>query len=191
MQEGAKYLGKNLGGRGVLLAGAPGVPRGNVVILGAGIVGKNAAKIAVGMHAGVTVFDINHARLEYIDDIFDGRVKTSGVHALHRARSPARGGSGHRRRIGARGRTPVLVSREMLREMNPGAVIVDVAVDQGGCVETIRPTYHSDPTYVVEGVVHYGVANMPGSSPGRAPSRSRTPCCPTPWSWPTQVSKKP
>ncbi len=165
VQEGAKYLGKNLGGRGVLLAGAPGVPRGNVVILGVGIVGKNAAKIAVGMHAGVTVFDINHARLEYIDDIFDGRVKTL-VSTRFTIREALREAD---LVIGAvlvpGGRTPVLVSREMLREMNPGAVIVDVAVDQGGCVETIRPTFHSDPTYLVEGVVHYGVANMPGVVP--------------------------
>ena len=165
VQEGAKYLGKNLGGRGVLLAGAPGVPRGNVVILGAGIVGKNAAKIAVGMHAGVSIFDINHARLEYIDDIFDGRVKTL-VSTRFTVREALREAD---LVIGAvlvpGGRTPVLVSREMLGEMNPGAVIVDVAVDQGGCVETIRPTYHSDPTYVIDGVVHYGVANMPGVVP--------------------------
>lgn len=165
VQEGAKYLEKNAGGRGVLLAGAPGVPRGNVVILGAGIVGKNAAKIAVGMHAGVTVFDINHARLEYIDDIFDGRVKTlvSTRFAVREAVCEAD------LVIGAvlvpGGRAPVLVPREMLGEMNPGAVVVDVAVDQGGCVETIRPTYHSRPTYVVDGIVHYGVANMPGAVP--------------------------
>ncbi len=165
VQEGAKYLEKNLGGRGVLLAGAPGVPRGNVIILGAGIVGKNAAKIAVGMHASVTVFDINHARLEYIDDIFDGRVKTlvSTRFTVREAISEAD------LVIGAvlvpGGRTPVLVSHEMLREMHPGAVVVDVAVDQGGCVETIHPTYHSSPTYVVDDVVHYGVANMPGAVP--------------------------
>ena len=165
VQEGAKYLEKNAGGRGVLLAGAPGVPRGNVVILGAGIVGKNAAKIAVGMHAGVTVFDINHARLEYIDDIFDGRVKTlvSTRFAVREAVCEADLVIGAVLVPGAR--APVLVPREMLGEMNPGAVVVDVAVDQGGCVETIRPTYHSRPTYVVDGIVHYGVANMPGAVP--------------------------
>ncbi len=165
VQEGAKYLEKTLGGRGVLLAGAPGVPPGNVVILGAGIVGKNAAKIAVGMHAGVTVFDINHARLEYIDDIFDGRVKTlvSTRFAVREAVREADLIIGAVLVPGAR--PPVLVPREMLGEMNPGAVVVDVAVDQGGCVETIRPTYHSRPTYVVDGVIHYGVANMPGAVP--------------------------
>lgn len=165
VQEGAKYLEKNAGGRGVLLAGAPGVPRGNVVILGAGIVGKNAAKIAVGMHAGVTVFDINHARLEYIDDIFDGRVKTlvSTRFAVREAVREADLVIGAVLVPGAR--APVLVPREMLGEMNPGSVVVDVAVDQGGCVETIRPTYHSRPTYVVDGIVHYGVANMPGAVP--------------------------
>ncbi len=165
VQEGAKYLEKTLGGRGVLLAGAPGVPRGNVVILGAGIVGKNAAKIAVGMHAEVTVFDIDHARLEYIDDIFYGRVKTL-VSTRFSVREAVREAD---LVIGAvlvpGGRTPVLVPREMLGQMNAGAVLVDVAVDQGGCVETIRPTTHSAPTYVVDGVVHYGVANMPGAVP--------------------------
>ena len=165
VQEGAKYLEKNAGGRGVLLAGAPGVPRGNVVILGAGIVGKNATKIAVGMHADVTVFDINHARLEYIDDIFDGRVKTlvSTRFAVREAVCEADLVIGAVLVPGAR--APVLVPREMLGEMNPGSVVVDVAVDQGGCVETIRPTHHSRPTYVVDGIVHYGVANMPGAVP--------------------------
>ena len=165
VQEGARYLGKNLGGRGVLLAGAPGVPRGNVVILGAGVVGKNAAKVAVGLRASVTVFDINHARLEYIDDIFDGRVKTlrSTRFTIRETLREADLLIGAVLVPGAQ--TPVLVSREMLREMPPGAVVVDVAVDQGGCVETIRPTTHGEPTYLCEGVVHYGVANMPGVVP--------------------------
>ncbi len=165
VQEGAKYLEKTMGGRGILLAGAPGVPRGNVVILGAGTVGKNAAKIAVGLNAGVTVLDINHSRLQYMDDIFGGRVKTiaSSRYTIREALAGADLVIGAVLIPGAR--APNLVPRALVREMLPGSVIVDVAVDQGGCVETIRPTYHSRPTYVVEGVIHYGVANMPGGVP--------------------------
>ncbi|MEE9256399.1 MAG: alanine dehydrogenase [bacterium] len=165
VQEGAKYLEKSMGGRGILLAGAPGVPRGNVVILGAGTVGKNAAKIAVGLNAGVTVLDINHSRLQYMDDIFGGRVKTiaSSRYTIREALGNADLVIGAVLIPGAR--APTLVPRALVREMLPGSVIVDVAVDQGGCVETIRPTYHSRPTYVVEGVIHYGVANMPGGVP--------------------------
>ena len=165
VQEGAKYLEKTMGGRGILLAGAPGVPRGNVVILGAGTVGKNAAKIAVGLNAGVTVLDINHSRLQYMDDIFGGRVKTiaSSRYTIREALGNADLVIGAVLIPGAR--APNLVPRALVREMLTGSVIVDVAVDQGGCVETIRPTYHSRPTYVVEGVIHYGVANMPGGVP--------------------------
>ena len=165
VQEGARFLEKTMGGRGVLLAGAPGVARGNVVILGAGMVGKNAAKIAVGLGAGVTVLDINHSRLEYMDDIFSGRVKTitSTRFTIREAVQSAD------LVIGAvlvpGGRAPILVPRSLIKQMNPGSVVVDVAVDQGGCVETIKPTFHSKPTYVVDGVIHYGVANMPGGVP--------------------------
>jgi alanine dehydrogenase len=165
VQEGAKYLEKSMGGRGVLLSGAPGVARGSVVILGAGMVGKNAAKIAVGLNADVTVLDVNHSRLEYVDDIFGGRVKTlaSTRFSIREAARAADILIGAVLIPGAR--APRLVPRSLVRRMNPGSVIVDVAVDQGGCVETIRPTYHSRPTYVVDGVIHYGVANMPGGVP--------------------------
>ena len=165
VQEGAKYLEKSMGGRGVLLSGAPGVARGSVVILGAGMVGKNAAKIAVGLNADVTVLDVNHSRLEYVDDIFGGRVKTlaSTRFSIREAVEEADILIGAVLIPGAR--APRLVPRSLVRRMNPGSVIVDVAVDQGGCVETIRPTYHSNPTYVVDGVIHYGVANMPGGVP--------------------------
>ncbi len=165
VQEGAKFLEKSMGGRGILLAGAPGVARGNVVILGAGMVGKNAAKIAVGLGAGVTVLDINHSRLQYIDDIFGGRVKTISS-TRFTIREAVREAD---LVIGAvlvpGGRAPVLVPRSLVKQMNPGSVVLDVAVDQGGCVETIKPTFHSKPTYVAEGVIHYGVANMPGGVP--------------------------
>jgi alanine dehydrogenase len=165
VQEGARFLEKSMGGRGVLLAGAPGVARGNVVILGAGMVGKNAAKIAVGLGAGVTVLDINHSRLQYMDDIFGGRVKTiaSTRFTIREAIREADLLIGAVLVPGAR--APVLVPRSLIKQMIPGSVVVDVAVDQGGCVETIKPTYHSKPTYVVDDVIHYGVANMPGGVP--------------------------
>ena len=165
VQEGARFLEKSMGGRGILLAGAPGVARGNVVILGAGMVGKNAAKIAVGLGAGVTVLDINHSRLQYMDDIFSGRVKTIAS-TRFTIREAVQGAD---LVIGAvlvpGGRAPILVPRSLIKRMNPGSVVVDVAVDQGGCVETIKPTFHSKPTYVVDGVIHYGVTNMPGGVP--------------------------
>ncbi len=165
VQEGAKYLEKTMGGRGILLAGAPGVERGKVVILGAGVVGRNAAKIAVGLYAGVTILDIDHSRLQYIDDIFGGRVKTLAstrfsIREVVRAADLIIGAV-----LVPGARAPILVPRSLVKEMLPGSVIVDVAVDQGGCVETIRPTYHSRPIYEVDGVVHYGVANMPGAVP--------------------------
>lgn len=165
VQEGAKYLEKPMGGRGILLAGAPGVPRGNVVILGAGMVGMNAAKIAAGLYAGVTVLDINHTRLRYIDDIFGGRVKTiaSTRFSIREVIRDADLVIGAVLVPGAR--APILITRKLLKEMPAGAVIVDVAVDQGGCVETIKPTYHSRPTYTVNGIIHYGVTNMPGAVP--------------------------
>jgi alanine dehydrogenase len=162
---GASYLQRGHGGRGTLLAGVPGVPPGDVVIIGGGIVGLNAAKMALGLGARVTVLDTNGDRLRFLDDIFHGAVTTlaSNHHnmmaALRRADLL----------IGAvliPGRAaPKLVTREMLRQMKEGAVVVDVAVDQGGCFETTRPTTHSDPIYVEEGVVHYCVANMPGAVP--------------------------
>ena len=163
VQEGAKYLEKTYGGRGVLLAGVPGVERGNVVILGGGNVGTNACKVAVGMGANVTVLDINGRRLAYLDDIFPRQITTlyatrdNIVKAISQADLV----------VGAvliPGRSaPKLVRREDLSRMKPGAVIVDVAVDQGGCVETTHATTHDDPTFIIDGVVHYCVANMPGA----------------------------
>jgi alanine dehydrogenase len=162
---GASYLQKGHGGRGTLLAGVPGVPPGDVVIIGGGIVGLNAAKMALGLGGRVTILESNLDRMRYLDDIFHGTLTTlySNHHnmmaALRRADLL----------IGAvliPGRAaPKLVTRAMLRQMKEGAVVVDVAVDQGGCFETTRPTTHSNPVYVEEGVVHYCVANMPGAVP--------------------------
>ncbi len=165
VQAGATYLEKAHGGRGVLLGGVPGVPPAEVVILGGGTVGINAAKMAAGLGAHVIVLDISLDRLRYLDDVLPANCDTwySNRHNILDAISRADLVIGAVLLPGAR--APHLIRREDLRRMKPGAVIVDVAVDQGGCVETIRPTTHDDPTYVVDGIVHYGVANMPGSVP--------------------------
>ena len=164
-QVGAYHLEKFLGGRGLLLGGVPGVAAGECVVLGGGVVGTNAAKIALGLGARVTILDVSHVRLQYLDDIFGGRVQTLASTAGTIRESVQRADL----LIGAvlipGARAPRLVTRALVAEMKPGSVIVDVAVDQGGCVETIRTTTHDDPTYVVDGVVHYGVANMPGAVP--------------------------
>ncbi len=163
VQEGAKYLEKTYGGRGVLLAGVPGTPKANVVILGGGTVGTNACKIAVGMGANVTVLDISLKRLEQLDDMFGSRVQTlvSNDANIERAVMDAD------LVIGAvlipGGSTPKLFKRSYLPEMKPGAVFVDVAIDQGGCGETSRVTTHDDPIFIEDGVVHYCVGNMPGA----------------------------
>jgi len=162
IQEGAKYLEKTFGGRGVLLSGVPGVKPASVVILGAGVVGTNAAKVAAGLGASVTVLDINLDRLRYLDDIMPPNVmmvKSDRLNIL-KALKDADMVVGAVLVRGAR--APRLITRDMLKQMKTGAVIVDVAVDQGGCCETVRPTTHSDPVYVEEGVVHYCVTNMPG-----------------------------
>ncbi len=165
IQEGAKCLEKPFGGRGVLLAGVPGVPRAKVAVLGGGVVGINACRIAVGIGADVTVVDNNLDRLTYLDDIFGNSIQTlySTDAAIERLCENAD------LVIGAvlipGGAAPKLVRREYLKKMKPGSVIVDIAVDQGGCCETTHPTYHDDPTFVVDGVVHYCVANMPGAVP--------------------------
>ena len=166
IQEGAKYLERPMVGRGILLGGVPGVPPANVVILGGGIVGANAAKIAAGFGANVYILDINMERLRYLDDIMPANVTTIFSNRLNilRLLPDADLVIGGVLRRGAK--APVLVNREMLKAMKRGAVIVDVAVDQGGCFETTRPTTHSEPTYMVEGVVHYCVANMPGAVAG-------------------------
>jgi len=165
IQVGAHYLEKMSGGRGILLGGVPGVPAARVVIIGGGVVGTNAAKIAVGMGAHVTIIDNNLDRLRELDDIFLSKISTlaSSAYMIHDAVSQADLIIGAVLVPGAA--APRLVTRSMLTDVTDGAVIVDVAVDQGGCVETTHPTTHSDPTYYVEGVLHYCVANMPGAVP--------------------------
>jgi alanine dehydrogenase len=163
IQEGAKYLEKPMMGRGILLGGVAGVEPGNVLVLGGGVVGINAAKVAAGMGARVTIMDVSLDRLRYIEDVMPPNVHEiySDPHAITEAAIEAD------LIIGAvlipGGRTPILIKRDLLKQMKNGAVIVDVGIDQGGCVETARPTTHEQPTYVVEGVVHYCVANMPGA----------------------------
>jgi alanine dehydrogenase len=165
IQVGAHYLEKMAGGRGILLGGVPGVPAARVVILGGGVVGTNAAKIAVGMGSHVTIIDNNLDRLRELDDIFLSKISTlaSSAYMIHDAISTADLIVGAVLVPGAA--APRLVTRSMLKDVPNGAVIVDVAVDQGGCIETTHPTTHSDPTYYVEGVLHYSVANMPGAVP--------------------------
>jgi alanine dehydrogenase len=165
VQEGTFYLGRARGGRGILLSGVPGVPPGNVVILGAGTVGVNASRAAIGLGADVSILDVNVDRLRHVDDLFRGQIVTlyssryNVAQVIHRADLL----------IGAvliaGARAPRLVTAEMVARMKPGAVIVDVAVDQGGCIETIHPTTLLEPVYRVGSVVHYGVANMPALVP--------------------------
>lgn len=165
VQEGAKYLEKPFGGSGVLLGGVPGTPKAKVTILGAGVVGTNACKIAVGMGADVTIMDINLERLAYLDDIFGARIQTlmSTDHNIKNAVAEADLVIGSVLIPGKA--APKIMKKAYLKDMKPGSVIVDVAVDQGGCCETTKVTYHDDPTYVVDGVVHYCVGNMPGAVP--------------------------
>ena len=163
IQQGAKYLEKPMEGRGILLSGVPGVEPAKVTILGGGVVGSNAAKIAAGMGANVVIMDVNLDRLRYLDEIMPANVRTiySDPHSLHWHVTTSDLIIGAVLIPGSR--CPVLIKRELLREMRNGSVIVDVGVDQGGCVETTHPTSHSDPVYIVDGVVHYCVANMPGA----------------------------
>ena len=165
VQEGAKYLEKLYGGRGVLLGGVPGVAPAKVVILGGGIVGINAAKMAAGLGAKVTVLDLSLERLRYLSDVMPANVTLiySNRHNILEQISTADLVIGAVLIPGAV--APRLIRREDLKTMQPGAVIVDVAIDQGGCVETIKATTHENPTYVVDGIIHYGVANMPGGVP--------------------------
>ncbi len=165
VQIGARYLQSDQGGRGVLLGGVPGVTRGRVVILGAGIVGTAAVRVATGLGADVSVLDIDHRRLSHLYDIYRGELSTLYSHPTNVERAVEEADLLIGAVLTAGARAPVLVRRDLVRRMKPGAVIVDVAVDQGGCVETIRPTTHSEPTYLVDGVIHYGVANMPGAVP--------------------------
>jgi alanine dehydrogenase len=165
IQQGAKYLEKPVKGRGVLLGGVPGVPPGKVLVLGAGVVGIQAAKMAAGLGAHVTILDVNMKRLRYVNDVMPNHVVTEFSNEFNIRRHI----KNHDLIVGAvlvkGGKAPCLITRDMLREMRPGTVIVDVAVDQGGCVETIRPTTHEKPVYIIDDVVHYGVANMPGAVP--------------------------
>lgn len=165
VQAGANILEKAHGGKGILLGGVPGVRRGRVVIVGGGIVGSNAARIAIGLGAQLTLLDIDHQVLAYLDDIYEGRISTrySDPHSIEETVREADLVIGAVLVTGAR--APRLVTEDMIRKMSPGSVIVDVAVDQGGCVETCRPTTHEKPTYVVHDVIHYCVANMPGAVP--------------------------
>ncbi len=165
VQEGAFYLGKAHGGRGILLSGVPGVPRGNVVILGAGTVGVNAAKVAVGLGADVSILDVSLDRLRHVDDLFRGQVVTLFSSRYNIAQVVQRADLLIGAVLVAGARAPVLVTEAMVRQMKEGAVVVDVAVDQGGCIETIHPTTLLAPVYLVSGVVHYGVANMPALVP--------------------------
>lgn len=165
VQEGAKYLEKPLKGRGILLGGVPGVRPAKVMILGGGVVGTNAAKMAAGMGADVTILDLNLQRLRYLDDVMPANVNTfmSSEYNIRELIST------HDLIIGAvlipGAKAPHLVTKDMLKEMQPGTVLVDVAVDQGGCIETCKPTTHENPTYIIDDVVHYCVANMPGAVP--------------------------
>jgi alanine dehydrogenase len=163
IQEGAKYLERPQQGRGILLSGVPGVAPANVVVLGGGVVGANAAKIAAGLGANVFILDINLDRLRYLDDVMPPNITTlfSDRHTILDCISRADLVIGAVLIPGAR--TPMLVRREDLSKMPPRAVIIDVAIDQGGCIETSRPTTHANPTYIVDDVVHYCVTNMPGA----------------------------
>jgi alanine dehydrogenase len=162
IQEGAKYLEKPYGGRGVLLGGVPGIRRGKVLILGGGTVGINACKIAVGIGADVTILDISAERLAYLDDIFGTRINTLYSTEANIEANLAEADVVIGAVLIPGASAPKLIKRRHLAIMKPGAVIVDVAVDQGGCCETTRPTTHDDPVFTEEGIVHYCVANMPG-----------------------------
>ena len=165
VQEGAKYLEKHYGGRGLLLGGVPGVLPAEVLILGGGVVGTNSAKMAAGLGARVTIFDLDLERLRYLDDVMPANVNLVYSNRLNILELLPLADL----LIGAvlitGAKAPNLVERSDLKLMKPGAVIVDVSVDQGGCIETIKPTTHEEPTYLVDGVLHYGVANMPGGVP--------------------------
>lgn len=166
VQIGAQFLEKPHGGKGVLLGGVPGVPPGHVVIVGGGIVGTNAAKMAMGLGAQVTILDINADRLREIDDLFGGRIRTLMSNSYNIAEAVKQADLVVGAVLIPGARAPKLVTEEMVKEMSPGSVIVDVAIDQGGSIETSdRVTTHSNPTYVKHDVVHYSVANMPGAVP--------------------------
>ena len=165
VQVGARYLQADQGGRGVLLGGVPGVPRGRVTVIGGGIVGTAAVRMAHGLGAEVSVLDVDQRRLSHLYDIYQGGINTLYSNLVNLERSVIEADIIIGAVLLAGARAPTLVTTELVRQMRDGSVVVDVAVDQGGCVETIRPTSHSDPTYVEHGVIHYGVPNMPGAVP--------------------------
>ena len=165
VQVAAHYLEKMNGGRGKLLGGVPGVRPADVLIIGGGTVGINAAMMALGMGAHVTIIDINADRLRYLDEVLHGRFTTLSSNPRNIADSVRHADVVIGGVLLPGAKAPRLVTREMIKTMNPGSVIVDVAIDQGGCIETARPTSHSDPVYVVDGVIHYCVTNMPGAVP--------------------------
>ncbi len=165
VQIGARYLQGDQGGRGVLLGGVPGVPRGRVAVIGGGIVGTAAVRVAVGLGAEVAVLDIDHRRLSALYDLYRGELSTLHANQANIERSVLDADLLIGAVLVAGTRAPRLVPQELVRRMKTGSVIIDVAVDQGGCVETIRPTSHSEPVYEVDGVIHYGVTNMPGAVP--------------------------
>ncbi len=161
-QVGAFYLQRDKGGKGILLGGVTGVQRGRVTILGGGVVGVNAAQMAVGLGAEVNILDINHSRLEYLDHIFNGRVMTLHSNSQNIEESVVESDLVIGAVLLAGRKAPRLVTLSMVKNMSPGSVVVDVAVDQGGCIETCKPTSHIHPTFEVNGVIHYCVPNMPG-----------------------------
>jgi alanine dehydrogenase len=165
VQVGAAYLEKEHGGRGILLGGVPGVPPAHVTVLGGGIVGTNAARVALGFGAKVTLLDVNMNRLRELDDIFGGRLYTLASNSYNVAQATKEADLVIGAVLIPGATAPKILTRAMVSEMKKGSVIVDVAIDQGGCVETAKPTSHSDPSYVVDGVVHYCVTNMPGAVP--------------------------
>ena len=163
VQVGAHYLEKEQGGRGVLLGGVPGVSPARIAILGGGVAGVNAAQVAVGMHADVTIYDISNARLAELDMFFSNRIKTAYASRAAIAAAVARAHLVIGAALVPGAATPKLVTRDMLKSMKRGSVMVDIAIDQGGCFETSHPTTHDDPVFEVDGVIHYCVANMPGA----------------------------
>jgi alanine dehydrogenase len=164
-QEGAKYLEKAMGGRGILLGGVPGTEPADIVIIGGGVVGTNAAKIAAGFGARVTILDSNLYRLRYLDDVMPRNVTTMMSNAYNILKTVKKADLVIGAVLIPGAKAPHLVTRDMLHLMKKGSVIVDVSVDQGGCIETSKPTTHENPTFFVDGVLHYGVANMPGAVP--------------------------
>jgi alanine dehydrogenase len=172
-QEGAKYLEETYGGRGILLSGVAGVPPANVVILGGGTVGYNAARIALGIGASVTVLDINPHKLRMIDDVFQGRVTTMIADNYNLRMVVSYSDLLICAVLVTGAKAPILITRKILKMMRQGAVLIDVSIDQGGCAETSRPTTHSDPVYEEEGIIHYAVSNMPGAVP-RTSTRALT-----------------